>query len=226
VPVSVLKIYMGILSGSLVAYVFADRSRIAEVRDPLLAFLTEKRFLPYLALVVIAIPAFVAFQIHASMTREPQAPNFARTVHPATPQSITVHDQSFEIGGHLDNPYRELETTDPAAFREHVADGRRVYYQNCFYCHGDLMTGEGMFAHGLNPIPTNFTDQGNIPMLRESFLFWRISKGGPGLPTEGGPWDSAMPVWESFLTTDEVWDVILFLYDFTHYKPRASEAVE
>jgi len=63
-------------------------------------------------------------------------------------------------------------------------------------------------------------------MLQESFLFWRISKGGPGLPEEGGPWDTAMPAWEKFLTEDEIWDVILFLYDFTEQRPRAREASE
>ena len=77
------------------------------------------------------------------------------------------------------------------------------------------MAGDGMFIHGLNPIPTNFTDKGNIPQLQETFLFWRISKGGPGLPAEGGPWDSAMPAWEKFLTEEQIWEVILFLYDYT-----------
>jgi mono/diheme cytochrome c family protein len=98
-----------------------------------------------------------------------------------------------------------------------------VYYRNCVFCHGDDLAGSGMFVHGLDPIPTNFTDSGTIPMLRDSFLFWRISKGGPGMPEEGGPWDSAMPAWEKFLTEDEIWEVILFLYDFTGTKPRARE---
>ena len=84
------------------------------------------------------------------------------------------------------------------------------------------MAGDGMYAHGLNPIPTNFTDPGTIPQLQESFLFWRIAKGGPGLPGEGGPWDSAMPAWEKFLTEEEIWDVILFLYDHTGFRPRAA----
>ena len=75
------------------------------------------------------------------------------------------------------------------------------------------MSANGMFVHGLDPIPTNFHD--TIPLLRETYLFWRISKGGPGLPEEGGPWDTAMPVWEKFLKEDEMWDAILFLYDFT-----------
>ena len=79
-----------------------------------------------------------------------------------------------------------------------------------------------MFAHGLNPIPTNFTDPGTIAQLQETFLFWRIAKGGPGLPAEGGPWDSAMPAWEKFLNEDEIWEVILFLYDHTGQRPRAA----
>ncbi len=111
--------------------------------------------------------------------------------------------------------------TSPEEFAEHVDNGRRVYFQNCFFCHGDLAAGDGMFAYGLNPIPSNFTDQGVLPMLQESFLFWRVAKGAPGLPEEGGPWDSAMPAWEKFLTEEEMWDVILFLYYYNDYRPRA-----
>jgi hypothetical protein len=80
-----------------------------------------------------------------------------------------------------------------------------------------------MYVRGLNPIPTNFADGGAIALLQESFLFWRISKGGPGLPDEGGPWDTAMPAWEKFLSEEEIWDVIHFLYDFSGQKPRARE---
>jgi hypothetical protein len=85
------------------------------------------------------------------------------------------------------------------------------------------MAGDGLFAHGLNPIPTNFRDTGNLPMFEETFIFWRVAKGGPGLPEEAGPWDSAMPAWESFLTVEEMWDVVLFLYDYTSFRPRAKE---
>ena len=33
-----------------------------------------------------------------------------------------------------------------------------------------------------------------------------------------------MPAWEKFLKEEEMWEVILFLYDFTGQKPRAKEA--
>src|SRR2546425_10888421 len=69
-------------------------------------------------------------------------------------------------------------------------------------------------------------DNGTIGMLTESFVFWRIAKGGPGLPREGTPWNSAMPVWEEFLTEDEIWSVIIFLYDQTGLQPRRRGAAE
>jgi hypothetical protein len=78
-----------------------------------------------------------------------------------------------------------------------------------------------MFAHGLNPVPTNLPE--NIAQLRDTFLLWRVAKGGPGLPEEAAPWDSAMPAWEKILKEEEMWDAILFLYDFTSLRPRARE---
>ena len=224
VPASVIRIYMGIVTLSLAAYVLADKQRIQDSWRPVSAFVVEPRYRPFLILTVLLIPALVAAQIYAGMTRTPQAPFFARTIHPAPPDQITVHDTDYALGT-ADNPYRELEESNPAEFHQRVEKGRTVYYQNCFYCHGDLMAGAGMFAHALNPIPSNFQDGGTLPNLREAFLFWRISKGAPGMPEEGGPWESAMPVWENFLSEDEIWNVILFLYDFTGYKPRAVEEV-
>lgn len=222
VPMSVQKIYLGIITLSLMAYVLSDEERIEDVRRPLAAFLTERKHAPLLAATVLAIPALVAFSIYAQMTSPVQPPSFGRTVHPAPPDAITVHDENFAIAT-MDNPYRQLEENDPEEFARRVANGREVYYSNCLWCHGDLMAGDGMFAHGLNPIPTSFEDPNTIAMLRESFLFWRISKGAPGLPEEAGPWASAMPAWENFLDQDEMWNVILFLYEFTEYRPRAVE---
>lgn len=220
IPQSVLGIYMGIATLALIAFASSSRSRWQSFEGPLVAFLTERRFTPLLALVALAIPAAVSAGIYLDMTAPPVAPAFGRTVHPAPPDEITVHDENISLIN-LENPYRRLEESDPEAFGEHVASGRKVYYENCFYCHGDLMQGEGMFAHGLNPIPTNFPVV--VDQLQESFLFWRIAKGAPGLPEEGGPWDSAMPAWEKFLSEQEMWEVVLFLYDFSDKRPRAVE---
>ena len=220
VPASVQKLYLGIALLALLVYLTSDRERLERAKGPLVAFLTERRFTPWLAAVVLLVPALVVANIYLASTAPPVPPAFGRTVHPAPPDQILVHDQSINLVT-LNNPYRHLEHDDPAAFAAHLASGRRVYYQNCFYCHGDLMRGAGMYAHGLDPIPTNFQDPSTISQFQESFLFWRVAKGGPGLPAEGAPWSSAMPAWEKFLSEEEMWDVILFLYDFTGQRPRA-----
>ena len=161
IPQSVVKLFLSIVTGALALYATADPRRFREVREPIFAFLTEKRFLVPLALVVLLVPAAVAVSIYRDMTAPPQPPFFGRTIHPAPPNQITVHDKVLDLTT-LENPHRGLEQRNPQLYREKVANGRKVYYENCFYCHGDLMEGEGMFAHALNPIPTNFQDPGTI----------------------------------------------------------------
>ncbi len=225
IPASVISIYMGIATVAILAYVSSSRERREDFSRPLIRLVTEPRLKGLLVTVVVLIPVLAAAHVYLEKSVPLEPPLFPRTVHPASPAEITVHDKKIDINAGA-NPYRALESSNADEFRKHVEDGRRVYYRNCVFCHGDDLAGDGMFVHGLNPIPTNFTDKGTIAQLQETFLFWRISKGGPGLPEEGGPWDSAMPAWEKFLTEDEMWDVILFLYDFTGQRPRAREGGE
>jgi mono/diheme cytochrome c family protein len=222
IPASVISIYMGIVSIAILAYLSSSLERREEVSRPLIRFMTEKRYTALLGATVVAIPALAAANVYVRMNVPVEPPFFPRTIHPASPTEIRVHDNSIAIDAG-DNPFRELETSNPEEFRRHVENGRRVYYQNCVFCHGDNLGGNGMFAHGLNPIPTNFADGQTLANLRETFLLWRIAKGGPGMPEEGAPWDTAMPAWEKFLKEEEMWDVILFLYDFMGERPRARE---
>jgi mono/diheme cytochrome c family protein len=222
IPSSVISIYMGIISLAILAFISSSQQRRDEVSGPLVRLMTEKRFTPLLIAAIIALPALAAANVYVQMNVPLEPPFFPRTVHPASPPSITVNTKRIDIEAG-DNPFRHLETSNPEQFRKHVESGRQVYYRNCVFCHGDNLAGNGMFVHGLDPIPTNFADGDTIANLRETFLLWRIAKGGPGLPEEGGPWDTAMPAWEKFLTEDQMWEVVLFLYDFTGERPRARE---
>jgi len=220
IPSSVISIYMGIVSIALLAYVSSSQQRREDVSGPLVRFMTEKRYTAFLAATVVAIPALAAANVYVQMSAPIQPPLFSRTIHPASPPDITVHDKKIDLNAGED-PFWPLEKSNPEEFRKHVENGRQVYYRNCVFCHGDNLAGTGMFIHGLDPIPTNLPE--TIPLLRDTYLFWRISKGGPGLPEEGGPWDTAMPAWEKFLKEEEIWDAILFLYDHSGTRPRARE---
>ncbi|MEO6214315.1 MAG: cytochrome c [Vicinamibacterales bacterium] len=222
IPASVIALYMGIISIAVLAYVSSSDERREEVARPLVRFMTEKRYTVLLGATVVAIPALAAANVYVRMNAPLEPPFFPRTVHPASPSEMMVHDTKVDLDAG-ENPFEHLKTSNAPEFRRHVENGRKTYYRNCVFCHGDTLAGTGMFVHGLDPIPTNFADQGAIAMLRDTFLFWRIAKGGPGLPEEGGPWETAMPAWEKHLSEEEIWETILFLYDFTGQKPRAKE---
>jgi mono/diheme cytochrome c family protein len=222
IPSSVLGMYMFFIGVALALFVSSDEDRFSDFKRPLIALLTApERKVPRLALGVL-LPLLAAYQGYAGAQTEVTPPPPQRTVHPAPPNEIDFKGKSIDVLT-VENPFRHLEEEDPAAFHEHVAKGKDVYYRNCVFCHGDNLEGDGFYAHGLSPIPANLADPGTIAQLQESYLFWRIAKGGPGLPVGGTPWDSAMPAWEKFLDEDEIWEVILFLYDFTGARPRSWE---
>jgi len=221
-PTSIINMFMAILTVALLTYVMADSERMAATKTPIVRFMVEPRYKIPLVIVVAIIPLLVAFKVYRGMSSEVAPPVQGRTIHPAPPASVSFNGKTIDlVSGH--NPYRELEESDADAFAAHVDNGRRVYHQNCVFCHGDNMEGNGIFAHALDPIPANFADPNTIGMLQETYLFWRVAKGAPGLPNESTPWSSAMPAWEQFLTEEEIWDVILYLYDYTGLKPRARE---
>ncbi len=220
-PSSIIVLFMAIVTLALVAYLSADSDELASAIKTITAFMVEQRYRVALLVVVTALPVLVALKVYMNLSSPPQLPSSSRTIHPPPPASINFKGRTLQLAT-ANNPYRELEHSDEAAFSRHVENGRRIYFENCFYCHGDNMQGAGMFAHGYDPIPANFNDPTTIAMLQESYLFWRIAKGAPGLPSESTPWSSAMPAWENFLTEEEIWDVIIFLYDFTGYEPRAQ----
>ena len=164
IPSSVVSLYMGIVSLAILAYVSSSEERREEVSGPLVRFMTEKRYTALLGATVVAIPALAAANVYVKMNVPLQPPLFSRTVHPASPSEITVHDKKIDLDAG-ENPFRHLETSNPDEFRKHVENGRQVYYRNCVFCHGDNLAGNGMFVHGLDPIPTNFADAGTIAML-------------------------------------------------------------
>ncbi len=97
-----------------------------------------------------------------------------------------------------------------AALREkRLFEGRAMFEINCRPCHGDSTAGDGPMAYGFKLRPINFTDNGTLEVLVEGYIFWRILKGGLGLPMEATPWDSAMPVWGLDLSENERWTIMM-----------------
>ncbi|WP_457647427.1 c-type cytochrome [Profundibacter sp.] len=225
VPASLLIQYMVICTVAVLLVVTFDNKMAARFFAPLVSlFGAPKMLLPRIA-AFAAVVGGVGYLTYGMVKPSVTSPLELRTVHPAPPSSLRAYGKTYDLLK-LQNPYREQFDETSEEYQAIVAEGADLYYKNCVYCHGDLLNGEGHFAKTFNPRPINFQDVGMIAQLQESFLFWRITKGGPGLPREGTPWASAMPVWEEMLQEDEVWKIISFLYDYTGFEPRSWELEE
>jgi len=215
-PSSLIFMYMCLATVGGIVFLALFHDMQKEVFAPIFAFLgggiegIPAKVGRYI--VLAAIPLLVWFHIYQRLGKGVEAPLEQRVIHPAPPG---------EAMG-LYNPFGK-EDVEPAEKAQYVEEGREVYFKNCVFCHGDMLDGNGLFASGINPPPANFQDPGTIAMLQESFLFWRISTGGIGLPKESTPWNSAMPKWEEMLTEEERWKVIMFLYSYTGHAPRTWE---
>lgn len=220
IPRSLLTMYMVfVVSGALMAFTFTEEGA-HELVAPIKALVEDPSRKRLRNAVFVIVPLLTGYYTYTSMSPGYEAPVELRTIHPAPPSKFKAYGKSYNLAT-LENPLRKYQKEDPAKYRELVKAGGDVYIKNCQYCHGDKLDGKGPYAAGLNPTPINFQDVGTIAQLQESFLFWRIATGGPGLPAEAAPWISSMPVWEHFLTEEETWEVILFLYDYTGRQPRS-----
>lgn len=217
VPASVVVQYTLIALVGILLYVSTEESTWQAFKEPIRSALVDPDKARVRGVLLLGLPIFIGFVAYNQARPRIGAAVQLRSLHPAPPARITFRGRSMELAG-LENPLRSQ-----GSLEEHYEVGRTIYYQNCLPCHGDLIDGNGHFAHGFNPVPLSFAQPGTIDLLTESFVFWRVAKGGPGLPREGTPWNSAMPVWEDFLTEEQIWSVIIFLYDQAGLEPRTWE---
>ena len=218
-PSTLIRMYTAMIALAALLYISVNQERLSELRRSLPEFLRGGNVFSKLFLALF--PLAVGSWVYAKAKPELEPPAGLRIVHPEPPAEITFQGRSLKISG-LENPLRK----NPDQLSRFMQEGKAIYYKNCFFCHGDNLEGKGHFAQGFNPIPANFQDPGTIAQLQESFVFWRVAKGGPGLPRASHPWSSAMPKWEDMLSEEDIWKVILYIYDATGHTPRTWEKVE
>ncbi len=213
IPGQVMGLYMAITTVSILVYLVADQARFRAFLDPLVALLKEPRLALPRMLLLVSLPLLLGWVTYNGVRPRFDPPFEARVIHPEPPSVFKLNGKDFDVLGARRPP--EMEVNE-----ENLAAGRRLYYRNCMYCHGDYLDGKGHFADALNPLPANFRDQGTISQLEEGYLYWRIATGGPGLPDGATPWNSAMPVWQDFMSEEEIWQVIAYIYAASGSTPR------
>jgi mono/diheme cytochrome c family protein len=216
IPGSVMRLYLSIVTVSIIVFLVADRERFDAFLAPLVTLLREPGLAAPRSLVLIALPLLLGWGTYTSVRPQFDPPFEGRIIHPEPPAKFKLHGVDFDV----------LKGHRPAGMEvneENLAAGKRLYYRNCMYCHGDYLDGKGHFADAFNPLPANFRDGGTISQLEETYVYWRVATGGPGLPQGATPWNSSMPVWQDFLSAEEIWQVVAYIYDASDSTPRVSE---
>jgi mono/diheme cytochrome c family protein len=107
--------------------------------------------------------------------------------------------------------------------KESLANGQKLFVQNCAACHGENGAGNGIFADDLKAAgesstqsmtgsntmqmqtPANFTDSRRMLGASPALLQGKILRGGMG---------TGMPMWGSIFTEEQIWDLIAYIYSF------------
>jgi len=208
-PMSLIWLYLFLTTVGIVVYGTLSGESTEALLGPIFRFLGGEGLngvaqLARLAVLVL-FPLLVGWETYSDLVPSTQPPAENRTIHPAPPGEF--------VG--LANPVPNTP--------ENVMMGKGLFSAFCSPCHGPKFNGNGPASDGFNPPPANFGDPGTIAQLQESYLFWRIKKGGVGLNVEGHPWKSAMPRWEVELPDEWIWKIIMAEYAGSGQKPRTWE---
>lgn len=211
-PASLIFLYLALTFAAAAIFYTMSGAGLDDFMGPIGRFLTgegQTGLAGTARLIVFALfPVLVGWQTYTKLAPSDMPPAENRTIHPAPPGEF--------VG--LANPFPRTP--------ENIMMGQGLYAAFCSPCHGANFDGKGPAAVGFNPPPANFSDPGTIAQLQESYLFWRIKKGGVGLPVEGMPWKSAMPRWEKELPDEWIWKIIMGEYAGAGQSPRTWEEEE
>jgi cytochrome c oxidase subunit 2 len=109
-----------------------------------------------------------------------------------------------------------------------LADGERLYANNCAACHGERGGGDGVMAEALDThpgeenhaspdeahdqvgghdttAPTDFTDPAHMLGASPALLHGKTVRGGMG---------TGMPYWGPIFTDEQIWNLVSYLYTY------------
>ena len=104
---------------------------------------------------------------------------------------------------HAQIPAEYAGMASPEITDDILANGAKLYEENCASCHGDTGMGDGPAAPSLSPAPAPVAHTSQ--MLGDAYLYWRTNEGG-------ADFGSPMPAWKDVLTENEIWSVIAYIH--------------
>lgn len=99
---------------------------------------------------------------------------------------------------------------DPGKLSDRTRQGKKLWRQNCAFCHAADGTGENWIGSFLEPRPRNLTDEGFMQYMTRDVLLERIRNGLK---------NTSMPAWKSVLSDTEIRQIISYIDQaFYHFE--------
>ena len=252
-PAAALSMYTWLMMAAIAIYILSSEERSVDFMSPVHQFLkpqTSSLKKGIQLVVMVTIPLFGGWSYFDSNSPKMVSQTAVRIQHPTMPGSFEGMENPMRHPTEeqlekfiaeqkeLAEEAADEEEMEPVTVPNNMEEGRlaliakwteegaALYAVNCRPCHGMQADGIGPMAVGWRLQPANFRDPGTIATIVEEYAFWRVSKGGPGLPSASTPWDSAMPIWDLDLTEDERWKLLLGEYFLAGVGPRQTEKLE
>ena len=93
-----------------------------------------------------------------------------------------------------------------AAEKGNPAEGKKIFTQQCWGCHGLTGHGDGPAANSFEPKPRNLTDAKYVSTLTDERIFRTMSEGGAAMGK--APF---MPPWKGVLSDTDIWDLVAYI---------------
>ncbi|MGH9908835.1 MAG: c-type cytochrome [Pyrinomonadaceae bacterium] len=170
------------------------------------------------AAIIAAVVFAVTLQPSGKASQQPQNTN-SSTNRPETPapteRQITPPQEDFskrtwDLPADADQTKNPVEATDAS-----ITTGKELFMTkkgNCIFCHGETGEGNKENLPKLRRVPADLSDAKRMPKLTDGNIFWKITKGIPGI----------MPSREKQLTEEERWHVVNFVRTLAKEKPAAD----
>lgn len=232
VPKFAIAMYMICAGVGALVYVASNEERWREFLRPLVSLflVPEGRGRAISLGILAAIPLVVGWVVWGRVTPAAGTPTTGRIQHPTPPSTVSYQTKGYAEAvtkqfAELVNPFNDLSPEERARV---IEEGRVLFQKNCRPCHGSKADGAGPLARGLRLKPADFRNPGTIATVVEGYAFWRILKGAfdESNLRQATPWNSAMPAWESELSEEEIWKIIMAEYATAGVEPRKPEKLD
>ena len=142
-----------------------------------------------------------------SSTNQSDSKSPAPTQTPVAPEDFSK--STWDLPPDADKTKSTVEPTEAS-----IAAGKELFMTkkgNCIFCHGETGAGNKENLAKLRRVPANLSDHKRMPKLSDGEIFWKITRGIPGI----------MPGREKQLTEEERWHVVNFVRTLAKEKPKA-----